>query len=132
MRILVTGGAGFIGSNFIHLTLSERPDSEITVLDKLTYAGNRDSLAPVADRITLVEGDIADADLVDRLVAASDLVVHFAARPHLARSHSIPSTFTSVGIPRALRIGSQKPFATFITSATSGFFHAESAAAVRP
>lgn len=98
MRILVTGGAGFIGSNFVHLTLSERPDSEITVLDKLTYAGNRDSLAPVADRITLVEGDITDAELVDRLVADSDLVVHFAAESHNDNSLNDPSPFLQTNI----------------------------------
>lgn len=98
MRILVTGGAGFIGSNFVHLTLSERPDVEITVLDKLTYAGNRDSLAPVADRITLIEGDIIDAELVDRLVADSDLVVHFAAESHNDNSLNDPSPFLETNI----------------------------------
>ena len=65
MRILVTGGAGFIGANFVHQTLAQRPDSQVTVLDKLTYAGNKASLDPVADRIDFVHGDIADADLVD-------------------------------------------------------------------
>lgn len=98
MRILVTGGAGFIGSNFVHLTLRERPDAQITVLDKLTYAGNRDSLAPVADRITLVEGDIADPELVDRLVAESDLVVHFAAESHNDNSLNDPSPFLETNI----------------------------------
>ncbi|MWV50406.1 dTDP-glucose 4,6-dehydratase [Rathayibacter sp. VKM Ac-2803] len=98
MRILVTGGAGFIGSNFVHLTLHERPESQITVLDKLTYAGNRDSLAPVADRISLVEGDISDAELVDRLVADSDLVVHFAAESHNDNSLNDPSPFLETNI----------------------------------
>ncbi|NQX03961.1 dTDP-glucose 4,6-dehydratase [Rathayibacter sp. VKM Ac-2856] len=98
MRILVTGGAGFIGSNFVHLTLRERPDAQITVLDKLTYAGNRASLAPVADRVTLVEGDIADAELVDRLVADSDLVVHFAAESHNDNSLNDPTPFIETNI----------------------------------
>ncbi|MWV60597.1 dTDP-glucose 4,6-dehydratase [Rathayibacter sp. VKM Ac-2754] len=98
MRILVTGGAGFIGSNFVHLTLRERPESQITVLDKLTYAGNRDSLAPVADRISLVEGDISEAELVDRLVADSDLVVHFAAESHNDNSLNDPSPFLETNI----------------------------------
>ncbi|QHC59323.1 dTDP-glucose 4,6-dehydratase [Rathayibacter sp. VKM Ac-2760] len=98
MRILVTGGAGFIGSNFVHLTLRERPDARITVLDKLTYAGNRDSLAPVADRVTLVEGDIADAELVDRLVADADLVVHFAAESHNDNSLNDPTPFLETNI----------------------------------
>ncbi|NRD08059.1 dTDP-glucose 4,6-dehydratase [Rathayibacter agropyri] len=98
MRILVTGGAGFIGSNFVHLTLRERPDAQITVLDKLTYAGNRASLAPVADRMTLVEGDIADAELVDRLVSESDLVVHFAAESHNDNSLNDPTPFLETNI----------------------------------
>ncbi|MCJ1685661.1 dTDP-glucose 4,6-dehydratase [Rathayibacter sp. VKM Ac-2927] len=98
MRILVTGGAGFIGSNFVHLTLRERPDARITVLDKLTYAGNRASLAPVADRITFVEGDIADAELVDRLVADTDLVVHFAAESHNDNSLNDPTPFLETNI----------------------------------
>ncbi|MCJ1682418.1 dTDP-glucose 4,6-dehydratase [Rathayibacter sp. VKM Ac-2928] len=98
MRILVTGGAGFIGSNFVHLTLRDRPDARITVLDKLTYAGNRASLAPVADRITFVEGDIADAELVDRLVADTDLVVHFAAESHNDNSLNDPTPFVETNI----------------------------------
>ncbi|AZZ51159.1 MULTISPECIES: dTDP-glucose 4,6-dehydratase [Rathayibacter] len=98
MRILVTGGAGFIGCNFVHLTLRERPDAQITVLDKLTYAGNRASLAPVADRITFVEGDIADAELVDRLVADADLVVHFAAESHNDNSLNDPTPFLETNI----------------------------------
>ena len=79
MRVLVTGGAGFIGANFVLRTLAQRPDVEITVLDKLTYAANPATLESVADRIDLVVGDVADAALVDRLVAAADVVVHFAA-----------------------------------------------------
>ncbi|MHC2184487.1 dTDP-glucose 4,6-dehydratase [Rathayibacter agropyri] len=98
MRILVTGGAGFIGSNFVHLTLRERPDARITVLDKLTYAGRRDSLAPVADRVRLVEGDVVDAELVDRLVADSDLVVHFAAESHNDNSLHDPTPFLATNV----------------------------------
>ncbi|MGH8883354.1 MAG: NAD-dependent epimerase/dehydratase family protein, partial [Stackebrandtia sp.] len=82
MRLLVTGGAGFIGANFVHQTVSERPDVRVTVLDALTYAGNRDSLAAVADRVEFVHGDITDSALVDRLVAGADAVVHFAAETH--------------------------------------------------
>ncbi|MFE5790932.1 NAD-dependent epimerase/dehydratase family protein, partial [Rhodococcus erythropolis] len=61
MRVLVTGGAGFIGANFVHQTVAERPDAEVTVLDALTYAGNKSSLDSIADRITFVHGDITDA-----------------------------------------------------------------------
>lgn len=73
MRLLVTGGAGFIGANFVHQTVRERPEVQVTVLDKLTYAGNRASLDPVADKIAFVHGDVADAELVDRLVADSEV-----------------------------------------------------------
>ncbi|MBV8930911.1 MAG: GDP-mannose 4,6-dehydratase, partial [Mycobacteriaceae bacterium] len=83
MRLLVTGGAGFIGANFVHATLRERPHISVTILDALTYAGSRESLAGVADAVRLVQGDVADADLVGRLVAESDAVVHFAAETHV-------------------------------------------------
>src|SRR5882724_12242466 len=82
MRILVTGGAGFIGANFVHWTRQHRPEVAITVVDKLTYASDGTSLASVADQITFVEGDIADGALMDSLVGATDLVVHFAAESH--------------------------------------------------
>src|ERR1700735_3455844 len=68
--MLVTGGAGFIGANFVHRTVSGRPEYEVTVLDALTYAGNRESLASVGDAVRFVHGDVCDADLVDRLVRA--------------------------------------------------------------
>ena len=66
MRLLVTGGAGFIGANFVHGTVREHPDDAVTVLDALTYAGSRESLAPVEDDIRLVQGDITDAELVSQ------------------------------------------------------------------
>ncbi len=93
MRLLVTGGAGFIGANFVHLTLRENPDAEVTVLDVLTYAGSRESLAPVADRIRLIEGDITDAELVTGLVAQTDAVVHFAAETHVDNGLADPAPF---------------------------------------
>jgi dTDP-glucose 4,6-dehydratase len=92
MRILVTGGAGFIGSNFVRMALGSRlpgvEPTELVVLDALTYAGNRANLDPVADdpRLRFVEGDILDAALVDELVGAADAVVHFAAESHVDRS----------------------------------------------
>lgn len=98
MRLLVTGGAGFIGANFVHLTVAQRPDVQVTVLDKLTYAGNRASLDPVADKITFVHGDVADTGLVDRLVADADLVVHFAAESHNDNSLADPSPFVHTNL----------------------------------
>lgn len=90
---VVTGGAGFIGSNFVHQVLATT-DHQVTVLDALTYAGNKDSLAGLpADRLTFVQGDIADADLVDDLVAGADVVVHFAAESHNDNSLRDPSPF---------------------------------------
>ncbi|SMG36794.1 dTDP-glucose 4,6-dehydratase [Rhodococcus rhodochrous J3] len=98
MKLLVTGGAGFIGANFVHQTVAERPDTQVTVLDKLTYAGNRASLDPVAGKITFVQGDVADAELVDRLVADTDLVVHFAAESHNDNSLANPAPFVQTNL----------------------------------
>ena len=81
-KILVTGGAGFIGANFVHYTIKNKPDYKITVLDALTYAGSKDNLKPAMDKIAFVEGDITDSELVDRLVSENDVVVHFAAESH--------------------------------------------------
>jgi dTDP-glucose 4,6-dehydratase len=92
MRLLVTGGAGFIGANFVHSTVREHPEDSVTVLDALTYAGRRESLAGVEDSIRFVEGDVSDAELVDRLVAESDAVVHFAAETHVDNSLEDPGT----------------------------------------
>jgi dTDP-glucose 4,6-dehydratase len=92
MKVLVTGGAGFIGSNFVRHTLELKPDAVVTVLDALTYAGNADSL-PSDERAGLVQGDIADAEIVDELVHNSDVVVHFAAESHNDNSLDDPSPF---------------------------------------
>lgn len=92
MRLLVTGGAGFIGANFVHSTVREHPEDSVTVLDALTYAGRRESLAGVEDSIRFVEGDVNDAELVSRLVAESDAVVHFAAETHVDNSLEDPGT----------------------------------------
>ena len=98
MRMLVTGGAGFIGANFVHYTRRHRPEREITVLDALTYAGNEASLAPVRDGIEFVHGSVADAALVDELVSRSDVVVHFAAESHNDNSLRDPSPFLQTNI----------------------------------
>ncbi|MEI6375330.1 MAG: dTDP-glucose 4,6-dehydratase [Actinomycetes bacterium] len=94
MRILITGGAGFIGSHFTRTLATGGYDAidprfvnaDITVLDALTYAGSLTNLESVAERITFVEGNILDAELVDQLIADTDLVVHFAAESHVDRS----------------------------------------------
>ncbi|MCX5042216.1 dTDP-glucose 4,6-dehydratase [Aldersonia sp. NBC_00410] len=98
MRILVTGGAGFIGANFVLQTVAERPEITVTVLDALTYAGNRTSLDSVADRIDFVHGDIADLDLVDELVSGVDAVVHFAAESHNDNSLADPWPFVQTNV----------------------------------
>ena len=97
-RVLVTGGAGFIGSNFVHHLVRET-DVRVTVLDKLTYAASRESLAALpADRVELVVGDIADEAAVDPLVAAHDAVVHFAAESHNDNSLADPSPFIRTNV----------------------------------
>jgi dTDP-glucose 4,6-dehydratase len=94
-RLLVTGGAGFIGSAFVRRVLDRHPEVSVIVLDKLTYAGNPANLEPVeADpRYAFVKGDIADADVVDRLAAEADAIVNFAAESHVDRSIEEPDAF---------------------------------------
>ena len=88
VKVLVTGGAGFIGSNFVHHALSTHDDWEVTTLDKLTYAGRLENLQDVIDhpRHVFVKGDVADASVAAPLVQASEIVVHFAAETHVDRS----------------------------------------------
>ena len=97
-RLLVTGGAGFIGSNFVHHVV-EHTDHHVTVLDKLTYAGNRASLAGLPEsRMTFVHGDVADPILVDALVASVDGVVHYAAESHNDNSLNDPQPFLQTNL----------------------------------
>ena len=95
MKLLVTGGAGFIGSNFIHLVLAERPEWEIVNLDKLTYAGNLANLKDVEGdrRYTFVKADICDAKAVAEAAAGCDVIVNFAAETHVDRSIMEPMAF---------------------------------------
>ena len=98
-RIVVTGGCGFIGSNFVRHVVREHPGVHVTVLDKLTYAGNPDNIAGLpADRVELVVGDICDAALVDRLVSETDAVVHYAAESHNDNSIADPSPFLKTNV----------------------------------
>jgi dTDP-glucose 4,6-dehydratase len=98
MKMLVTGGAGFIGANFVHRTIDRHPEYEVTVLDLLTYAGNRESLAPAGDAVRFVQGDICDAELIDGLVADHDVVVHFAAESHVDNSLHDPDAFIRTNV----------------------------------
>ena len=98
MKLLVTGGAGFIGSNFVHYTVKNRPEYDITVVDALTYAGNRANLDPVADKIVFVKGDICDKALIDRLVSETDIIVHFAAESHNDNSLREPWPFIQTNL----------------------------------
>jgi dTDP-glucose 4,6-dehydratase len=98
MRLLVTGGAGFIGANFVHSTVREYPEDSITVLDAMTYASRRESLEDVADVIRLVEGDISDTELVSELVAECDAVIHFAAESHVDNALDDPELFLRTNV----------------------------------
>ena len=98
MNLLVTGGAGFIGSNFVHYTVDRFSAYAVTVLDALTYAGNESNLTPSGGRIEFVKGDICDESVVDRLVAKSDVVVNFAAESHNDNSLRNPWPFVHTNI----------------------------------
>ena len=102
MNIIVTGGAGFIGSNFIYYLLSHHPEDRVVCLDKLTYAGNMETLAPILEdpRFRFVRADIADAEAVDRLFEEEkpDIVVNFAAESHVDRSITDPGIFVRTNV----------------------------------
>ena len=111
-RLLVTGGAGFIGSNFVHHVVNHT-DFHVTVLDALTYAGNKESIESVlGDRVEFVYGNICDADLVNQLVADTDVVVHFAAESHNDNSlnDKIRKEFHFAGLyPHVMKIHNEVP-----------------------
>lgn len=105
MNIVATGGAGFIGSNFVRYVYKERPDWHITVLDALTYAGDRKNLDGLdQSRVILVEDNICNETVVDKLVAGCDIVVHFAAESHVDNSMHTPWSFVETNIVGTYRI----------------------------
>ena len=98
-NIIVTGGCGFIGSNFVHYVVREHPGVRVTVLDKLTYAGNPENIAGLpADRVELVVGDICDRELLDRIVPGHDAIVHYAAESHNDNSIADPEPFLRTNV----------------------------------
>ena len=124
VRILVTGAAGFIGSNFVRRMLQGAypafTDAEVTVLDKLTYAGNLANLAPVADspRYTFVQGDICDGGLLAELLPGHDAVVHFAAESHVDRSITGAADFVLTNV-----LGSQQMLQAALHADVETFVH---------
>lgn len=97
-KILITGGAGFIGSNFVHYWIKKYPSDQIVVFDKLTYAGNLANLEAVKNNIIFVKGDICDAKAVSMAMSGVDVVVHFAAESHVDRSIIGPEEFVRTNV----------------------------------
>ncbi|WP_165251928.1 dTDP-glucose 4,6-dehydratase [Adlercreutzia sp. ZJ304] len=97
--IIVTGGAGFIGSNFVHWVVDNQPGVYVTVLDALTYAGNRENLNGIPEnRMTFVHGNICDSELLEQLVPEADAIVHFAAESHNDNSIADPEPFIRTNV----------------------------------
>ena len=104
-NIIVTGGCGFIGSNFVHYVVDHHPDVHVTVLDKLTYAGNPENIAGLPeDRVELVVGDICDADLLDKIAPGHDAIVHYAAESHNDNSIADPEPFLRTNVEGTFRL----------------------------
>jgi len=118
MRLLVTGGAGFIGSNFVRYWLERHADDQVVVLDLLTYAGDRRSLADVEDRIVFAEGDICDLDLCERLLEDIEVVVNFAAESHNSLAVVDPGRFFRTNV-----IGTQSLLEAARRSGVQRFHH---------
>ena len=99
-KILITGGAGFIGSNFVKYMVDKYPDYEFTNLDALTYCGNLENLKDIEDKdnYTFVKGDIGDKEVVNNLVKDSDYVINFAAESHVDRSIKNPEVFVKTNV----------------------------------
>ena len=104
-NIIVTGGCGFIGSNFVHYVYNNHPDVHITVLDALTYAGNLDNIKSLlGDRVDFVHGNICDAELLDKLVPGHDAIVHYAAESHNDNSIANPEPFLKTNVEGTFRL----------------------------
>ena len=104
-NIIVTGGCGFIGSNFVRWVAQNHPEVHITVLDKLTYAGNPENIAGLPEsQVELVVGDICDADLLERVVPGHDAIVHFAAESHNDNSIADPEPFVQTNVVGTYRL----------------------------
>ena len=104
-NIMVTGGCGFIGSNFVHYVHNNHPEVHVTVLDALTYAGNLENIRPIlGDRVEFVHGDICDAALLDRLVPGHDAIVHYAAESHNDNSIADPEPFVRTNVEGTYRL----------------------------
>jgi len=127
-RVLVTGGAGFIGSNFVHRVLERHPDTHVVVLDALTYAGRRENLDGIPEHaLTFVHGDIRDPQAVARAMAGCTHVLNFAAESHVDRSIEQPGEFIQtdvygvfvlaeearrIGVQRFIQVSTDEPFST--------------------
>lgn len=104
-NIIVTGGCGFIGSNFVHYVVDNHPETHVTVLDALTYAGNIENIAGLpGDRVDFVHGDICDAQLLDKLVPGHDAIVHYAAESHNDNSIANPEPFVKTNVEGTFRL----------------------------
>ncbi len=133
MKLLITGGCGFIGSNFIHYTLKKHPDYSIINLDKLTYAGNPDNLKSLESNqnYTFIKGDICDKILANNLVAKVDAIMHFAAESHVDRSIESSDIFVKTNVIgthtllEAARINGNKRFHHISTDEVFGSLEAE-------
>ena len=120
MRLLVTGGAGFIGSNFVHYWLEQHPDDHVVVYDLLTYAGNRQNVATVEERIVFVQGDICDRELAEATLREEkiDTVVNFAAESHNSLAVVDPTRFFRTNV-----LGTQTLLEAARAAGTERFHH---------
>ena len=104
-NIIVTGGCGFIGSNFVHYVVDHHPDVHVTVLDALTYAGNINNIKGLPeDRVEFVQGNICDAELLDQIVPGHDAIVHYAAESHNDNSIADPEPFVRTNVVGTYRL----------------------------